>query len=76
MSEAILTIMSPVEIESLTGYKQGTKQLSILRERGFNRAYIGRLGVILERAHYEAICAGAAQSHQKSANVAFLRKVA
>lgn len=51
-------ILQPDELEDLTGYTQGTKQLEILRKRGFNRAFIGRKGVILERAHFEAVCAG------------------
>lgn len=43
----------------LTGYKQVSKQLASLKADGFYRARINRLGkLILEAAHYEAVCAG------------------
>jgi hypothetical protein len=50
--------LQPNELELLTGYEQATKQLMMLHKRGFNRAFIGRHGVVLERAHYEAVCRG------------------
>ncbi len=50
--------LEPAELAALTGYEQSTKQLEILRKRGFSRAFIGRRGVILERAHFEAVCSG------------------
>lgn len=60
------------ELEQLTGYEQPTKQLNILRKRGFNRAFIGRRGVILERAHYEAVCTGQiGKSKGKQVNLSF-----
>jgi hypothetical protein len=47
------------EIEALTGYTNATKQLNVLHDRGFHRAFINRLGdVVLERAHYEAVSRG------------------
>lgn len=50
------------EIIELSGYEQPRKQLDALRELGFWRARLGRRGgVILERAHYDAVCRGAAQ---------------
>lgn len=50
------------ELHELTGYTQPAKQLEELRRRGFHRAYRSRAGrVTLERAHYEAVCAGAQQ---------------
>lgn len=58
----------------MTGYSQSTKQLRVLHSRGFVRAYINRRGiVVIERAHYEAVCAGQQQTKAKSANLAFLR---
>ena len=51
-------ILSPEEIEAITQYKLTTMQLDVLRRRGFYRAYIGRKGVILERAHYDAVTRG------------------
>lgn len=50
--------LQPEELQALTGYEQPCKQLNILHKRGFNRAFIGRKGVVLERAHYEAVCRG------------------
>lgn len=55
-------IISAAEIERITGgYKQPAAQLAELHRQGFYRARRSRLtgAVILERAHYEAICAGA-----------------
>ena len=50
------------ELVSLTGFVQPSRQLAELHRRGFSRAYRNRLGrVILERAHYDAVCAGQAQ---------------
>lgn len=50
------------ELRELTGYSQPAAQLRWLMARGFYRAArsntTGR--VILERAHYEAVCAGRA----------------
>jgi hypothetical protein len=51
------------ELQDLTAYEQPLKQLSFLQERGFWRARLRRDGsVYLERAHYEAVCAGAMQA--------------
>ncbi len=75
MSELVLT---DEDIEALTGYATATKQLQVLQNRGFHRAYINRRGqVVLERAHFEAVSRG--ESHatalgSKAANLAFLRQ--
>lgn len=49
------------ELHTITGYRQPAAQLRALQERGFwlaRRAPLtGR--VILDRAHYEAVCQGA-----------------
>lgn len=54
-------VMTDEELHALTGYAQRSKQLRVLHERGFWRAWrtpiTGR--VILEREHYEAVCRGA-----------------
>jgi hypothetical protein len=52
-------LLSPKELASITGFEAPHKQLEALRAAGFWRARRGRRGVILERAHYEAVCAGA-----------------
>jgi Domain of unknown function (DUF4224) len=54
-------LLSAEELAELTGYKHATKQLAELHRRGFHRAYIGRHGLVLERAHYEAVCTGATE---------------
>ena len=45
------------ELVQLTGYQQPKRQLEVLHRRGFTRAYLGRRGVVLEHAHYLAVCA-------------------
>lgn len=51
---------SPQELVELTGYRQSAKQLEVLHRAGFFRARLfeNRDGVLLERAHYEAVCCG------------------
>lgn len=62
MSEPVL---SAQEIERVSGgYKRASDQLRALHARGFYRAYIGKVTrqVILERPHYDAVCAGQGQA--------------
>lgn len=70
-------ILTSQEIEAMTGFKIATRQLAVLRERGFHRAFVNRAGlVVLERAHYDAVCRGQmGQQTQapKAANLAFLK---
>lgn len=53
-------LLSDAELIELTDYRQAAKQVEELRRQGFWRARrspaTGR--VILERVHYEAVCAG------------------
>lgn len=54
----MLTLTAP-ELEELTRYKRPGEQLAELQRRGFHRARRARDGsVVLERAHFEAVCAG------------------
>ena len=54
--------LTPAELENVTRYKRATEQLHELHRQGFYRARLGRDGkVILERPHYDAICAGRAE---------------
>jgi hypothetical protein len=47
--------LTPDELHELTGFRQASRQLEILRRRGFWRADLyPDGGVYLERAHYEA----------------------
>lgn len=70
--------LSPQELEDITGYELATKQLKVLRDRGFTRAFINRRGeVVLERTHYEAVTKGQEPElpgPRKAANLAFLNK--
>lgn len=52
--------LTSVEVQQITGYRQPGKQLAELLAMGFWRARRSRLtgAVILERAHYEAVCRG------------------
>ncbi|HYC00407.1 MAG TPA: hypothetical protein VEA35_06840 [Ramlibacter sp.] len=55
-------LLSPDEIAAVCGgYVQPAKQLQELHRQGFFRARRSTVtgAVILERAHYEAVCAGA-----------------
>lgn len=50
------------QVEHLTRYHQQSKQLAELHRRGFHRATLDRHGqVLLEWAHYDAVCAGAVE---------------
>lgn len=61
--------LDPAEIELLTGgLTQPRRQLTELHERGFWRARLIRGRVILERAHYEAVCSGALPPGDRSAD--------
>ena len=51
--------LTPDELYEITRYKRQADQLKYLHKRGFHRAVIQRGQVLLERAHYEAVCAGA-----------------
>nr|WP_256099271.1 DUF4224 domain-containing protein [Variovorax sp. SG517] len=54
-------ILTPCELQELTGYRRAAEQLAELLRQGFYRARRSRFdgSVILERPHYDAICAGA-----------------
>ena len=52
-------VFTEAELRALTRYAMPGKQLAELHRQGFWRARMGRVGgVVLERAHYEAVCAG------------------
>ncbi len=68
--------LSKAELLALTSYELPCKQLAVLHAEGFHRARIGRDGVILTRAHYEAVEEGRSEKTRKSANISFLHKAA
>lgn len=52
-------LLTDPELVALTGYQRQSEQLAELHRQGFVRARRDRAGrVVLERAHYEAVCAG------------------
>lgn len=52
-------VLSNPELVEITRYKRPGEQLAELHRRGFHRARRARDGaVVLERAHFEAVCAG------------------
>jgi hypothetical protein len=53
-------IVPSEEIRRMTGYKRPADQLRELKARGFYRARLAKVTreVILERPHYDAVCAG------------------
>lgn len=67
-------ILTPDELVALTGYRRPSDQLRELQRRGFGRARIGATGsVILERAHYEAVCRGQQPAERPRVRVAQVR---
>lgn len=73
--------LSPKELEQITGYAAPLRQLHVLHQRGFVRAYRSRNGqVVLERPHYLAVCRGEfmqlapAPHHLPSVNLDFLKQ--
>ena len=62
------------ELADLTGYRTPKRQLAELHRQGFYRARIAATGnVILERAHCEAVCAGAKPAKEPTVRNPFLR---
>jgi hypothetical protein len=54
-------VLSAQEVQQLAGgYRRARDQLRELHRQGFHRARIGHVSgeVILERAHYDAVCSG------------------
>ena len=60
MTTQHLLVLSEAELQALTGYKRAKEQIPELHRQGFFRARQARStgAVILERAHYESVCAG------------------
>lgn len=55
---AVDIVLTADELYGITRYRSAAKQLAELHRQGFCRARLGRVGgVVLERAHYEAVCA-------------------
>jgi hypothetical protein len=59
--------LTTCEVERLTGYRRPGDQLAELQRRGFFRARRSRCtgDVILERAHYDAVCSAGIRAAQE-----------
>lgn len=67
-------ILSSDELAGVTGYRTPKRQLEELHRQGFYRARISATGnVILERAHYDAVCAGDKPAKGPTVRNPFLR---
>lgn len=69
--------MSDADLVSITGYQRPAEQLQELLRQGFYRARrsptSGR--VILERVHYDAVCAGSKPANEPRVHAPRLRRV-
>ena len=67
-------ILTSEELAGVTGYRKSKRQLEELHRQGFYRARISATGnVILERAHYDAVCAGDKPAKEPTVRNPFLR---
>lgn len=67
-------ILTSEELAGVTGYRTPRRQLEELHRQGFYRARISATGnVILERAHYDAVCAGDKPAKEPTVRNPFLR---
>lgn len=67
-------ILTSEELAGVTGYRTPKRQLEELHRQGFYRARIAATGnVILERAHYDAVCAGDRPAKEPTVRNPFLR---
>lgn len=71
-------LLHPDELLALTGYKRPADQLQELHRQGFTRARRSPAtgAVILERAHYLAVCAGQLQQARPRVHKPALRGMA
>ena len=67
-------ILTSEELAGVTGYRTPKRQLEELHRQGFYRARISATGnVILERAHYDAVCVGNKPAKEPTVRNPFLR---
>lgn len=70
-------LLTDAELHALTGYRQSAAQLAELHRQGFARARRDRLGrVVLERAHYLAVCGGSCDPRTPALRAPVLRGAA
>lgn len=61
-------LLSAEELSAVTGYQKPALQVRELHRRGFARARVNaRNEVVLERAHFEAVCRGVESANDASA---------
>jgi hypothetical protein len=69
--------LSEEELLQITGYKRAADQLPELHRQGFFRARRSTTtgDVILERAHYDAVCAGQVAQKEPTVRAPNVRKL-
>lgn len=69
--------LSPEELFELTGYRRPAEQLAELQRQGFYRARRSPTtgAIILERAHYDAVCGASRQAPGPMLRTPTLRQV-
>ena len=77
MTTNLPLILSETEVQSLTGYKRAKDQIPELQRQGFFRARQSKAtgAVILERAHYEAVCTGRMAANESRAKEPMVRRL-
>ena len=69
-------ILTTDEVASVTSYRTPKRQLEELHRQGFYRARIAATGnVIVERAHYDAVCAGESPAKAPTVRNPFVPKL-
>jgi len=69
------TTLTPEELAQVTGYRRAGDQLAELQRQGFYRARRSPTtgNIILERVHYDAVCAGTRPVNEPQVRVPQLR---
>ncbi|GAA4424587.1 hypothetical protein [Acidovorax lacteus] len=70
-------VLDDTEIQALTGYKRAKEQLPELHRQGFYRARQSRStgAVILERAHYDAVCSARITANEQRTKEPTVRRL-
>ena len=75
MNLAATSVLTLEELLAITGYRRPGDQLRELHRQGFHRARRSRVSgrIILERPHFDALCAGADQTHEPKVRIPQVR---
>lgn len=69
--------MTEVELQAITGFKRPHEQITELHRQGFYRARRSKTtgNIILERAHYDAVCASGLAANDSKAREPMVRRL-